>query len=232
MRRTFSKVLGVAVAAAMMLAASAGAATTSVGQVTPLGLTATTLCCNFIQVSDNAGPPGYEVPAPPSGETWTITSWSVRGGTVQGFARVLVWRPTGTHGQFRLVGQGSNTIVDPGTIPSIGVSIPVQPGDVIGLRTDSHHDVPGAFCCTGPSEEIATFAGDPALGQTANSSPGSDFSYGIFTSTRTNVEASLTSAPPAASATGQRDAALKKCKKKHSRKKRKECKKRALLLPA
>jgi hypothetical protein len=37
--------------------------------------------------------------------------------------------------------------------------------------------------------------------------------------------------PAAAGPTGQRAAALKKCKKKHSRKARKKCRKKAALLP-
>jgi hypothetical protein len=46
-----------------------------------------------------------------------------------------------------------------------------------------------------------------------------------------NVPASVPTPPRPTSLTGQRAAALKKCKKKHSRKKRKKCKKKAKRLP-
>ena len=60
----------------------------------------------------------------------------------------------------------------------------------------------------------------------ANSPPSGPWSTGS-----TNDLAFKTYVAPPKAATGQRAAALKKCKHKHSKKKRKKCKKRAKLLP-
>jgi hypothetical protein len=70
-------------------------------------------------------------------------------------------------------------------------------------------------------------AGDPALGPR-------DFPTAGPPDARADLSANLepTPAPPAATGpTGERAAALKKCKKKHSAKARKKCKRKARRLP-
>jgi hypothetical protein len=214
---------------AAWLAPSAVAATTTIGEQAPIGATFSGLCCSFIQDSSAAGPPAYAVPAAPAGESWTITSWSARGGAVQGFARLLVWRPTGVAGQFRLVARSADQVIDAASLPSIATSLPAQPGDLVGIRTDSHHDVQGGYI-TASGDDVYTVNGDPAVNETVGG--GGTYAFVSWGSTRANVQATLTSSsPPTASLTGQRAAALKKCKNKHPKKKRKKCIKKALELP-
>jgi hypothetical protein len=220
---------GVAVAIAGWLAPPAGAATTTIGQIAPVGATFSGQCCSFIQTHTDSARLGYTVPAAPAGESWTIASWSTRGGAAQGFAKLLVWRPTSVGGEFRLVGAGANTVVDPAQAPAIPTSIAVQPGDEIGIRTDTHHDVQGAYL-RGGGDEVGVLQGEPATGPAVGETAGALAStYGVsyYSSTTVNASATLTSAGPTTSApaasTAQQAPVSKKCKRKHGRKR---CKKR------
>ena len=73
-------------------------------------------------------------------------------------------------------------------------------------------------------------SGDPYAGGSAFSSPGSP-PAGPWTSEGRDFAFKTYVIPNAASPTGQRAAALKKCKKKHSARARKKCRKKAMLLP-
>jgi hypothetical protein len=149
-----------------------------------------------------------------------ITSFSAASNSASTQVKLLVLQPvSGT--TYNVVAKS-----DAGTFTAAGVQtfstqIPVRAGQVIGDW--------GYICGLGTSNPADHFhyfsGGDPALGAPQAfpiAGPG-----GV----RANLSANLE--PPAAATgpTGERAAALKKCKKKHSAKARKKCKRKANRLP-
>jgi hypothetical protein len=130
----------------LWLAAAANAKT--LGQVAPPGLGGCNSCDGF-QSHVGKDEPRYRVP---SGK-WTITSWSAEGGgSAVGKARLRVYRPTGTKGQFQLVKQSKLEIVPASGHPSFATSIKVQGGDLLGLETRG--DVGLAYPTTVAEDEV------------------------------------------------------------------------------
>src|SRR5205814_1332829 len=123
--RLFSSlVLGLMAAGALWPTGSAGART--LGAVAPPGLGGCS-SCDVFQRKTAAGQPRYRVPA----GNWTITSWSAQGGgTAAGQARLRVYRPTGTPGQFKIVKQTSLRSIPANGHPSFATSLAVQGGDL------------------------------------------------------------------------------------------------------
>jgi hypothetical protein len=192
-----------------MFAAPAGAATT-IGQTAPF----TDCGSSYGQVQTQTGAsPSYTVPS-----DGMITSFSAAGDTVGAQTRLLILQPV-SGSTYNVVAKS-----DFGTFGSAGVQtfptqIAVHAGQVIG----QFGNVCG-FDTGNPADSFHLYAGsDPAIGAnqdfTASSSPGA----------RIDISANL---EPNAAATGQRAAALKKCKKKHSKKARSKCRKKAKKLPA
>ena len=151
--------------------------------------------CSFLQVSND--PASFSYVVPPGGP-WTVTSWSARGGSMVDSARLLVFRPTSTPGQYQLVANSADAVIDPVAAPAIPVSIPVQPGDRLG-------DVFGGVM------------GNLMLGQTAG--PGGTYLIGLNSFDLANVSATLTAPHPAPTA-------KKKCKKKKCKKRKRKRKKK------
>src|SRR5262249_35457831 len=69
--------------------------------------------------------------------------WSAQGGQFDGAARLRVYRPTATHGQFKLVAQSALETVPANQHPSFTTSEDVKKGDLLGLSTS--HDVPAGY---------------------------------------------------------------------------------------
>jgi hypothetical protein len=117
----------VVAAAALWLAPSASALpiTMTIGQVAPPGSSGSCSACTDYQETTGAGSPSYTVPAALPGGSWTVISWSIRGGTsVDGRARLRVFRPTGTPNQFKLVAESAEEAVPAGSALSFATSIP------------------------------------------------------------------------------------------------------------
>jgi hypothetical protein len=79
------------------------------------------------------------------------------------------------------------------------------------------------------TSSTSAYAGGSAFSVAAG--PPANSGWGALTGDQAFKTYVTVAAPPAAGLTGQRAAALKKCKKKHSHKKRKKCRKTANLLP-
>jgi hypothetical protein len=213
--------------AVLWLAPSAAATTATIGQVAPAGTTGSCGACSELQLLTAPGTTSYAVPAlPASGNPWTLTAWSARASTAAGgSARALVWRPTGTPGEFRLVAATGDATFPAGQAPTVAASIPVQPGDVLGLRTGDSEDVPAVYDSPSAEDEELAAVGDPVIGQTTGA-PTSDVPSFVGQHVRVNVSATLTSPDVAPSPITKR-----KCKK-HKRKrsaesaKKKHCKKK------
>ena len=153
----------------------ASAETITLGQLAPPGSTGTGNTVTY-QVSSGPSSPAYTVPA----GSWTITSWSVRGGTLTSTARIQVWRPTATPGQQMLLAQSSAlATVPPGGVGPFSTSIAVQGGDLLGLRVGSGNidDLDVGSAVTGDvARKVSPPGSDPTTGQTVGPD-GSDYAY-------------------------------------------------------
>jgi hypothetical protein len=162
----------VSLVAALSLAASATPATASVtiGQVAP-GSSPTAYCdftapIDVLQPTVTAGN-GYGVPSFPSIRSLTITSWSTNASADVG--QVLTFKVfrlvSGT--TYSVVGHDRPRPITPSTVNTFsGLSIPVQPGDVIGLQ----HSGVNAACIfeAGPAEVHLERPGDLADGESGS----------------------------------------------------------------
>jgi hypothetical protein len=90
--------------------------------------------CETFQRASAAGSPSYRVPH----GKWTITSWSTQGGGSEvGSAQLLVFRPTDTPGQYKLIGESIVQKKIPANgHPNFQTDIDVRVGDLLGIRVD------------------------------------------------------------------------------------------------
>jgi hypothetical protein len=164
--------------------------------------------------------PGATVTSPFNG---TIVGWQVTGAS-GGPLKLQVVHPFA--GPF-FTGGGTST---PGTITGTGVlsfpaNLPIKAGDSIGIVPTAGTDTIGVNFTTSGSLYADW---DPAL---VDGNPPRTPTSG--TMGELGFNATVESLPtPTAPATGERTAALKKCKKKHSAKARKKCRTKANRLPA
>ena len=87
---------------------------------------------NIVQ-AETGGPPSYAVPAGGG----VITSWRSQGDSAfpPGRAKLIVWRRTSAPDQFTVVGKADLQTFTPGPAQTFATRIPVQSGDLLGLRT-------------------------------------------------------------------------------------------------
>jgi hypothetical protein len=216
MPRRFGLAVILATVAGCALAASAQAATV-------IGQTGAPDDCSGggyggeVQLS-TAGGLSYTVPF-----DGTITSWSAATDASSVQTKLLILQPvSGT--TFHVVAKSEFSTFTSTGVQTFPAQIPVQAGQVIGafgqlclIETGNAGNVLGSF--GGPEPAVGTdqsFPGGP---------PGN----------AADLSATVEPIASTPSATGQRDAAIKKCKKKHKKnhdkKKFKKCKKKAKKLP-
>jgi len=203
----------IALTVALLLPSAAAADTATIGSASPTNFPPDSGCggCHTLQFGTDPSSPSYVVPAAPPGGPWSITSWSARGGTDDGTASLEVWRPTGTPNEFSLAAIGPEQPFPPNTVTSHEVSIPVLPGDHLGVLSlvgefsTSYDSPPGA-------DVSFSVLGNPGVGQTTGA-PTSQFGHFADDHLRINAAATLTAPSVPAKHTG------KKCKKrkKHKR---------------
>ena len=218
----------IALTAALCLPSAAAADTVEIGSASPSNFPPDSGCggCHTLQFATDPSSPSYVVPAAPPGGPWTITSWSARGGTDDGTASVEVWRATSTADEFRLIAIGPEGSFPANTVTSHQVSIPVQPGDHLGVLS-----LTGEFSTTydSPFDADVEFGalGNPAVGQTIGA-PTSNFGHISDGRLRVNAAATLTAPSVPAQAGGKKKCKRKKKQKRsaESAKKKKKCKKR------
>ena len=194
-----------AVGASLGLAPGASAAIT-IGQTFQ-----PTAVCGVNTTSLQTSSPAHQYEAPVAG---TITSWSFQGPVDQvPELKLKVARRAGDD-SFKIIGESPLVASLTAALNTFPVQIPVQAGDLIGLYTKN-----GGKC--------ANFSG-PEYGQhylLSEAMVNSSQPFIPTPSVQIDVSATIETE------TGLRAAALKKCKKKHSRKARKRCKKKARRLP-
>ncbi len=155
MRSRSPRLLSLAAAAGCLavFAGIAGAAdTTTLGQTG--ADTSCTLDEDFIVAQTSvSGGPSYTVPE----GNWTITSWSAAGGS-GGQEALVVFRPTGTPDEYKIVGSTSPRTL---TAPQITVkaNIKVKSRDLIGFWAQD-----GTMCAraTGSSADVPSLAPSPS----------------------------------------------------------------------
>ena len=228
MRRIFLRVSWLGLVFALGTAGTASADTTLGSTSEPAGVTEQACQPNIVvaQLTEN---PSHHFFVPGAG---TITQWQINtAGSAGGQPVSLVVLRPAAGGSFTVVGADSRTLPNP--LPSSGVAtfqlttpIAVAANDTFGLWSSA----PAATCywfggtIPAASTLVAlTEASPPATNQTLPQRPITPVSPPGYTM---DLAANFVPAP-----TGQRAAALKKCKKKHSKKARKKCRKKAKLLP-
>jgi hypothetical protein len=159
-----------------------------------------------------------------------ITSWSFHNGidALPGL-RLKVARPQ-SGGGYVFVGEAEAATQNLHALNTYPASIPVQPGDIIGIFVGSPFGHCGTFT-SNSGDTFDQFTGNPPLNTPVSPDTSGDLVRYPVSATVTTPDAVPT--PP--SNTGQRAAAIKKCKKKFKgkarAKKRKKCIKKAKLLP-
>ena len=217
MRRILRTAALACIAIASLAAAGPAQGSVTIGQLAPA--TPLTNDCSEGPVdllNPTTGGNSYVIPG-----TGTITSWSTSAGLGAGqMLKMKIFRKVADPMDYRVVGHDLRALT-PGTINTFPVSIPVQAGDVLGLNDANAVAANNACDFTASPATRLDFVGDLADTQT-----------GTFivdaNNYRDNVTAVFEETPPP---TGQRAAALRKCKKKHSKPARRKCRKKANLLP-
>jgi hypothetical protein len=216
--------------AALWVAPAASAETATIGAAAPSPGNG---YANFTAIQQTTAPasPSYVVPpVPAGGGPWSITSWGALGGPGAGSASLEVWRPTSTSGELQLIAIGPEGAFPPGVVTTHSVSIPVQPGDDLGVLSGSDTDFAPHYG-TGVVGDAVIWpvSGTPAVGQTIGASSSNFFPHGGIGDTRVNVQATLSSTPAVAAPTPTTPSNKKKCKKKKHKRSaasaKKKCKK-------
>jgi hypothetical protein len=216
--------------AALSLAPAASAETATIGAAAAPG-TIFGGAANFtvIQRTTDPASPSFAVPqVPAGGGPWSVTDWGALGGAGNGSASLEIWRPTGTPGELRLIAIGPQQDFPTGVLTTHSVSIPVQPGDHLGVISGPDSNFSPSYSSGKVGDEAIWPNGTtaPAVGQTIGA-PSSDFyPNGGTSGDRANVQATLTATPAAPTPP---NAVKKKCKKKKHKRSaqsaKKKCKK-------
>jgi hypothetical protein len=226
-RKFASRLSLVSVVAALSLAAGASPATASVtvGQTAsapPSGLNTCDLC-DLVQATLASGI-SYVIPA-----DGTLTSWSTYANPSGGRLEMKIYRHVSGNTYMAVTHEGPRTLTPNVLNTFTGLSVQVKAGDVLGDGTPAD--------AGGPAAIFQGELGDQNVFRDALADGESGAFMNDDSGFRVNISAVIdpTTVAPA-SPTGQRDAAIKKCKKKHKgkaqKKKRKKCIKKATKLPA
>ena len=135
---------------------------------------------DFNAVQRAAVSANYQVPAPGG----VITSWSHRGRTVQppfpgpGSGRLQIWDSTGGD-NFVLIGRSELETFSAGVVTSFLTRIPVDPGDLLGLRTVEEGTGCGLFTVAGDVAGYEFPAPDPDPGDERTLPPTSGLLWNV-----------------------------------------------------
>ena len=207
------------VASFLLFVGEANAGTATLGQDFEAG---NVICGSQtdLQTSVSSGN-SYSVAAPGA-----ITSWSFHNGIdVLPDLKLKVARPQ-SGGGYLFVGEAAAGTQNLHALNTYPANIPVEAGDIIGIFVGSPFGHCGTFT-SNSGDTFDQFTGDPPLNTPV--SPDTSGSLVRFPVSATVTTPDTVPAPPGN--TGERAAALKKCKKQRSAKARKRCRKKANLLP-
>jgi len=220
-----SLAMALTAASLLVLGGQAAAATTTVGQDFEAG---NVICGSQTDLQTSVS----------SGNSYTvatagvITSWSFHNGidALPGL-KLKVARPQ-SGGGYVFLGEAAAGTQNPQALNTFPANIPVQPGDIIGIFVGSPFGHCGTFT-NNSGDTFDQFTGDPPLNTSTPvfpDTPGSLVRYPVSATVTTPDTVTPPADTPPAN-TGQRAAALKKCKKKFRGKatasKRQKCVKKA-----
>lgn len=172
-----------ALAAGLVLALPAMANVVLIGQVSPPDAGGCNSCAQF-QLKTESGQPSYKVPK----GKWELKAWSAQGGgSADGGARLLVFRPTATPGRFQLIGRSHKATVPADGSPFFSTQIQVKGGDRLGVATVDN--LPSGHAGNGGDQAQALTCNPQGVGQKVGAGtacPLTDFPQSL-----TNVEAKL-----------------------------------------
>ena len=167
------------------------------------------------------------------GAAGVITSWSFHNGidALPGL-KLKVARPQ-SGGGYVFVGEAAAGTQNLHALNTFPANIPVQVGDIIGIFVGSPFGHCGTFT-SNSGDTFDQFTGDPPLATPV--SPDTSGSLVRYPVSATVTTPDGVPTPPPPSNTGQRAAAVKKCKKRFKGKakarKRQKCVRKAQMLPA
>jgi hypothetical protein len=215
---------GIGLAMALWLAPPASADTVTIGAPAPSPTTSGSCnSCAVMQFASDPASPTYVVPPAPAGSSWTITSWTSRGGIADASAAIEVWRATANAGEFRLIAIGPEQQFPTDTLVSHAVNIPVLPGDTLGVDSETTNYDPDYGGVAGDHTFLSI--GTPAQGQTMGGTS-SDFMVINYGSSRLNVAATLTSiGPPGTTPVPVKKKCRQHKKRRAAESKKKKCRK-------
>jgi hypothetical protein len=140
----------------LAVGASTASASVTLGQVAPTSANCSTPATDLIQPTVTSGN-SYVA----SGDG-TITSWSTRGGTSPGTAKLKVFRKVGDPGKYRVVTQDVYRNLTAAVENTFNVTLGgIQAGDVIGLNFQTNTGCQFAV----PGESFLSRTGDLSTGQ-------------------------------------------------------------------
>jgi hypothetical protein len=165
-KRGLAATVGLAMMLLLLVAQSASASTQAGNQC--VGNEA----AENVTILSTANGPGNPLPAtmPVAG---VITRWTLNA-VPELPPNVLnqtlkMFRPTGTPGQFQVIGESSAASIAPGT-NTFSTRIPVHAGDLIGSYGATFEGPVTLFCSTSnPGDRVGVFSGNPPLGSVATS---------------------------------------------------------------
>jgi hypothetical protein len=146
--------------------ASSATAAVTIGQLAP-GTAPPDVCTSNspfdeVQPTVTSGN-SYVVPAMPPASALVVSSWSVNAGpNAAASLKMKMWRKVAEPLTFQVVGHDGFRALTPSTVNTFKTSIPVQPGDVLGVN-DGTADSACAFSV--PGETFPNRGGDLADGQ-------------------------------------------------------------------
>jgi Ca2+-binding RTX toxin-like protein len=160
----------VAVMAALMASASQAGAAVTIGQLAP---GSPPIGCSmgpsdFAQVAVSSGN-GYVVPPLSPASAQVVTSWSHNARASNGgqTLKMKIWRQV-TGLTYTVVGHDGPRNLTGGALNTFQTSIPVQPGDVLGINSQNAATVPNAclFSAAGDPGPLGNFGDQPDGAQT------------------------------------------------------------------
>jgi hypothetical protein len=179
--------------AALLVAASAGSAsaeTRTIGQIAPPGSNGGCFGCTEFQIATAPSSPSYDVPP----GRWTVTSWTSQGGTTDSLLRLRVFRPGPAAGEYTVLAESAEMTVPAGASPPFATSLPVQGGDLIGVRTGTSAGTPASTwpMCGGIDGGLINIAATITAPDAPPSPPSNSFSVAKVKRDRQNGTATLT----------------------------------------
>ena len=165
---TQTRSLAVLLAAAFLSIASSAGASTTVGQLSPTSPATESCGVSDYDIFDPTVTSGNGYAVPAGGDV--ITSWSTVGGPSAGrMLAMKVFRPvSGT--TYQVVAHDGPRPIQPG-LNTFAVSIPVHPGDVVGINSGNSGSALSACFFTSPSQPYLFFTPGVADGASQSYSP-------------------------------------------------------------